>query len=414
MTAVDAPPGRDPAGGAAPVPASRLGPGDLVRTSWMGLRTRRLRAVLTATGIAIGIAALVAVLGVSSSSRAQLLATLDELGTDLLRVVPGRTVLGEDATLPDTASAMIGRIGPVTSASATTRVETTVRRSEHVPSTRSNALAVVAAETDLLTALRGDVRVGRFLDATTEQVPAVVLGDVAAQRLGVGDLDEPRLVDVGGRSFQVIGILDPLPLAPEVDRSVLMGYAIAGDRFGTTTSPSTLYVRATPETVEAVRRVLPATADPLHPEEVAVSRPSDALEARSAVDTTLTALLLILGGVALLVGAVGIANVQILAVLERRTEIGVRRALGATRRHVAGQFLVESSLLAALGGVGGVVLGVAVTAAVAGRQGWSLDVPVSVVTGGVLLSLLVGAVAGLVPAARAARLDPALAVRPRA
>lgn len=395
-------------------PRSRLRAPDLVGTAWLGLRTRRLRAGLTALGIAIGIAALVAVIGVSSSSRAQLLSTLDELGTDLLRVSPGLTVLGEDATLPDTATAMVDRIGPVTRSSATTAVAASIRRSDQVPASRTNAITVMAAETTVVEALRGDLADGRFLDAATEQVPAVVLGSVAAQRLGITDLAEPRPVAIGNETFQVVGILESFPLAPEIDRAALIGYPVAGELFDTSTSPGTLYVRTTPASVDDVRRVLPATVSPGNPEQVDVSRPSDALAARDAVDTTLTTLLLVLGGVALLVGAVGIANVQIIAVLERRTEIGVRRALGARRRHVAWQFLVESSLLAALGGVGGVAVGTAVTAVVASNRGWSLAVPASALAGGVAVALAIGALAGLVPAARAARLDPALAVRPRA
>lgn len=398
----------------APPPPSRLRPPDLLRTAWLGLRTRRLRAGLTALGIAIGIAALVSVIGISTSSRAQLLATLDELGTDLLRVSPGLTVFGEDATLPDTATAMVERIGPVTRASAVSTVEAAVRRSDRVPASRTNALTVLAAETTLVDALRGELAHGTFLNAATEQVPAVVLGSVAAQRLGITDLDDPRLVEIGGTTFQVVGILASFPLAPEVDRSALIGYPVAGELFDTSTSPGVLYVRTTPAAVDDVRRVLPATANPGSPEQVDVSRPSDALAARDAVDTTLTTLLLVLGAVALLVGAVGIANVQIIAVLERRTEIGVRRALGARRRHVAWQFLVESSMLAVLGGVGGVAVGTAVTAVVATNRGWSLAVPASALAGGVGIALAIGALAGLVPAARAARLDPALAVRPRA
>lgn len=410
MTATLAPDDAPP----APPPPSRLRPRDLVGTAWLGLRTRRLRAGLTALGIAIGIAALVAVIGVSSSSRAQLLSTLDELGTDLLRVAPGLTVLGEDATLPDTATAMVDRIGPVTRSSATTTVESSIRRSDQVPASRTNAITVMAAETTLAEALRGDMAHGRFLDAATEQVPAVVLGSVAARRLGITDLTEPRLVAIGNETFQVVGILEPFPLAPEIDRAAMVGYPVAGELFDTSTSPGTLYVRTTPTAADDVRRVLPATVSPGHPEQVDVSRPSDALAARDAVDTTMTTLLLVLGGVALLVGAVGIANVQIIAVLERRTEIGVRRALGARQRHVAWQFLVESSLLAALGGVGGVAVGTAVTAVVASNRGWSLAIPASALAGGVAVALAIGALAGLVPAARAARLDPALAVRPRA
>lgn len=390
---------------------SRLRVGDLLRTAWLGLRVRRLRSALTGLGIAIGISALVAVIGVSSSSRADLLTTLDELGTDLLRVAPGQTPLGESAVLPSSAPDMIRRVGPVTGASATTELDAALRRSAFVPSTRTAGISVVAAEVTLLDALQGTMADGRFLDPTVAQVPTVVLGAVAAERLGISDLDEPRLLHMQGETFTVLGVLDSLPLAPELDRSAVIGYPVAEELFGADLSPSTLYVRTAPSATDDVRRVLPTTTDPTNPHHVEVSRPSDALAARDAVDTTLTTLLLVLGGVALLVGAVGIANVQIIAVLERRTEIGVRRALGARRRHVGWQFLVESSMLGALGGFGGVGLGAALTAVVASIQGWSISVPTLALAGGVGAALLVGALAGLVPAVRATRLDPALAVR---
>jgi putative ABC transport system permease protein len=174
---------------------------------------------------------------------------------------------------------------------------------------------------------------------------------------------------------------------------------------------STLYVRTDPAQVDAVRNVLPATANPENPDQVEVSRPSDALEAREAAESTLTNLFLGLGAVALLVGGVGIANVMVISVLERRGEIGLRRALGATRGHISVQFLGESLLLAAIGGVGGVLLGIAVTAMWATIQGWGILIPPIAIVGGVMAALLIGAIAGLYPATRAARVSPTEALR---
>ena len=160
------------------------------------------------------------------------------------------------------------------------------------------------------------------------------------------------------------------------------------------------------DAVTAVAAILAATANPQNPNEVNVSRPSDALAAKQATDTTLTALLLGLGAVALLVGGVGVANTMVISVLERRPEIGLRRALGATRGHIRTQFLAESLLLSALGGAGGALLGIAVTTGYAASQHWPAVVPLWATTGGLLATLLIGATAGLYPAWRAARMPP--------
>jgi len=396
----------------AAAPRSRLRPGDVLGVGLIGVRARRGRATLTAAGIALGIAAMVAVIGISTSSRAELLATLDRLGTDLLVAEPGQTFLGEDATLPEEATAMVGRIGPVTGVAATAPVEATVRRSDLVPAAETRGITVLAAEADLRSTLGGTLAAGRWFDDATASLPVVVLGATAAERLGIDDLEGQPLVWLGERWMAVAGILDPLPLAPELDTAALVGWPYALEEMGLEGDPGRLYVRTTPEQADAVRGVLPATADPEAPEEVAVSRPSDALEARAAADQAFTALLLGLGGVALLVGGVGIANVMVIAVLERRTEIGVRRALGATRGHIRLQFLVEAVLLAALGGAAGALLGSAITAAYATSRGWPVAVPLAGLAAGIAAALAIGALAGLYPAARAARLAPADAVRP--
>jgi putative ABC transport system permease protein len=396
----------------AALASSRLRAGDLLRVGTIGLRSRRLRTTLTALGIAIGIAAMVAVVGISSSSRADLIAELDTLGTDLLRVAPGRSAFGDTTTLPESARATAERIGPVTDSAGITTVSATVRRNDLVDEAVTGGIRVAAADAGVLDAVSGELADGRFLDAASSQLPTVVLGADAAERLGISDVDAGVRVWLGGQWFAVIGILEPAPLAPDLDSAALIGYPVAEELFGTTRSPSTLYVRTVPEQVEAVRAVLARQVDPETPDEVDVSRPSDALEARAATDVALRNLLLGLGAVALVVGGVGITNVMVISVLERRGEIGVRRALGARRLHIAGQFLAEAGVLAALGGVAGVVLGSAVTAIYARSQGWLVDVPVSALAAGAGIALAVGLIAGVSPAVRAARLDPAEALRP--
>lgn len=405
MTAYVAPPGTR-------LRHSRLRLRDVIGTGAVGLRTRRLRTALTALGIAIGIAALVAVLGISASGRADLLAQLDELGTNRLTVKAGQSFLGDESKLPEDATAMIRRVGPVTSAAGTTGVDASVRRTDRIPPEETGGISVVATEPELLSAVDGSVRTGSFLNAATSKYPAVVLGSKAAERLGIHDLTANPVVYLGGHWFVVVGILEPVPLLPNIDSSAMIGYEIADELFGTDRNPSTVYVLTDPDQVEPVRSVLAATANPQHSNEVSVSRPSDALAARDAADETLQALLLGLGGVALLVGGIGIANMMVVAVLERRTEIGVRRALGATKRHIRLQFLVEAILLALLGGVLGVLLGIGVTAGYTRVRDTVLSVPVTTAAIGVGAALVVGAIAGLSPAARAARLNPADAVRP--
>jgi putative ABC transport system permease protein len=195
-----------------------------------------------------------------------------------------------------------------------------------------------------------------------------------------------------------------------VPTAALVGWPIATQLLGYDGAPTRLYERSPEAQVEAIRAVLPATVNPENPDEVTVSRPSDALAAQGAVDETLTTLLLALGGVALLVGGIGVANTMVIAVLERRSEVGLRRALGATRAHIRRQFLGESVLLAGMGGVGGAVLGGAVTALFASSRDWPFALPLWILGGAAAATIVVGALAGAYPAARAARMSPTAAL----
>ncbi|MQY05511.1 ABC transporter permease [Actinomadura macrotermitis] len=388
-----------------PRPA-RLRPSDLVRLGGSGLRSRPLRAVLSALGIAIGIAAMTAVVGVSASGRAGLDRELARLGTDMLTVSPGGTAFGERATLPDASVAMIKRIGPVRSVTATGLLNGVhAYRNERVPAAQTGGLSVRAARLDLIGTVGAELDHGAWLNAATGRYPAVVLGATAAERLG----DVPA-VRIGGRWWVVVGVLRKAPLAPELDSAVLMGWPAASAYLGFDGHPTTVYTRSAESRVEAVRGVLAATANPPAPNEVQVSRPSDALAVRRAANATLTALLLGLGGVALLVGGIGVANTMVISVLERRAEIGLRRSLGATKGQIRAQFVAESLLLSLLGGAAGVLLGCLVTGTYAMAQAWPAVVPLWVLAGGAGATALIGAVAGLYPAIRAARLAPAEAL----
>ncbi len=386
------------------IPA-RLRPADVLRVGGTGLRARPLRAFLSALGIAIGIAAMTAVVGLSSSSRAGLDAELAALGTDLLTVAPGNTLFGDDATLPDESVAMIRRIGPVTDVAATGTVTgAKAYRNDRIPAAETGGIAVRAADLSLTGTVGADLADGAWLNAATARYPAVVLGAAAARRLGVGGAGPQVLI--GGRWFTVTGVLRPVPLAPELDTSALVGWDAARTYLGFDGHPTTVYTRSDDDQVEAVRSVLAATANPENPNEVEVSRPSDALAARQATDRAFTGLLLGLGAVALLVGGVGVANTMVISVLERRAEIGLRRSLGATRGQIRTQFVAESLLLSLLGGIGGVLAGAGVTAVYALLRDWPAVVPLWALLGGVAATVLIGALAGLYPAVRASRLSP--------
>jgi putative ABC transport system permease protein len=388
---------------------SRLLGADLLRVGAVGLRTRKLRAALSALGIAIGIASMVAVLGLSASSRAGLLDELDRLGTNLLTAAPGQTLGGDDATLPRATRKALSRVGGVREVATVRGVDATVRRTDRIDPEETGGIGVAAADPGLLATLGGSLSRGRFLNAGSARTPSVVLGAKAAERLGV---DRPGTsVYINGRWWTVVGILRPIELAADLDRAALIGYAAAARYLGEERSASTVYLRADPDAVNRVRDLVPSAANPQNPEEVQVSRPSDALAARAAADSALTGLFLGLGAVALLVGGIGIANTMVISVLERRSEIGLRRALGATRGHVRAQFVVESLLLAAAGGAAGILGGALVTGGYARVRGWSSVVPPEALAGGLGAALLIGAVAGLYPAARAARLSPTEALR---
>jgi putative ABC transport system permease protein len=393
------------------VPA-RLAAGDLARVGSVGLRTRRVRAALSALGIAIGVAAIVAVLGLSSSSQAGLLAEIDRLGTNLLTVTNGQTFTGGTAELPVRAPGMIGRIGPVSLVQYIGSVSgANVYRSPLIKSINTNAITVDATSLGVPQAVGTSVNRGSYLNPATSREPVCVLGAAAAQRLGIDKVYPGERVWVGGMWFYVAGILNPAVLAPELDGAVLIGFQAAERYLKFDGHPSTIYVRARTTQVAAVQSVLGATANPENPSQVNVSQPSSALTARADAAGAFNGLFLGLGAVALLVGAVGVANIMIISVLERRSEIGLRRALGATKTQIRTQFLTEAILLALAGGAAGIAAGSIATAIYASTKHWAIVIPTVAWAGGIAAAITIGGIAGLLPAIRAARLSPTEALR---
>ncbi|WCB93382.1 Macrolide export ATP-binding/permease protein MacB [Baekduia alba] len=401
--------------------AGRLSPRDGLRVASVGLRARPLRAALSALGIAIGTAAIVAILGLSASSQAGLLAEIDRLGTNLLTVEAGQSVTGQDAPLPVQAPGRITLLDDVQALAHTGLMKhEKAYRSSLIPVGNTGGLQVRATSLNLLPVLNTGVARGRWLNAGTVRQPVVVLGAVAAARLGIDRVHADQRIWLGGQWFTVAGILEPSPLATDIDTSALVGYPAAQKYLGYVSiargeqqagPPSTIYVRAATGHEAATQALLAPTANPEAPNEVNVSQPSDVLTARAAAAGAFDSLFLGLGVVALIVGAVGVANIMIISVLERRSEIGLRRALGATKRQIRTQFLAESILLAVLGGIVGVLAGIVATAIYASTRHWTVVIPVEAWSGGIASAILIGAFAGLMPAVRASRLPPTVALR---
>ncbi len=399
----------------------RLRPKDGLRVASVGLRARPLRAGLSALGIAIGTAAIVGVLGLSASSQAGLIAEINRLGTNLFTVEPGQSLSGGPAQLPREAPARITLPDNVQLVAHTALIKDRyVYRSSIIPVGQTGGLQVRATSLNLLPVLDTGLARGDWLNAGTARLPVAVLGSVAAQQLGIDRVDPDQRIWLGGQWFNLAGILQPSPLTPDIDVSALIGYPAAQRYLGYVSivqgeqeagPPSTIYVRAATGHEAAVQSLLAQTANPEAPYEAAVSQPSDVLTARAAAAGAFNSLFLGLGAVALIVGAVGVANIMIISFLERRSEIGLRRALGATKAQIRTQFLAESILLAVIGGVVGVLAGAAATAVYASSKGWAVVIPIEAWAGGIAAAILIGAFAGLMPAVRASRMPPTVALR---
>ncbi|MFD8720199.1 ABC transporter permease [Streptomyces sp. NPDC059629] len=386
----------------------RLSPGDVLRLGVIGLRVRKMRAALSALGISIGIATMIMVTGIPASSQKELLSQLTALGTNLLQAQPVQSG-GQKTPLPKDADRMAARIGPVTRASAVANTNTTIQRTDHSDPSDSIAVSVLAARDNLLTTVNGSVNTGRFLTPATDRFPTVVLGHQAAATLGFKKLlpgqPAPQVV-IDHRWFTVIGVLNPMPLTSDLEQAALVGWSAAGTYLHFDGHPTVVYVKSDEQAIDDVRSVLPATLNPELPGLVQVSRPSDALAAKRASEHSFSGLFIGLAGVALLVGGIGVANTMIISVLERRREIGLRRALGANRGQIRGQFLTEAVVLSGLGGLAGAAIGSLAVAYYATYQGWPVVIPPASVAEGVVGALLVGVVAGVYPSIRAARLPP--------
>lgn len=391
---------------------SRFRVRDVVRTAWLGVSGRPQRTALASLGVALGIASLTALTGAAASNQAQLLADLDRMGANLAVVTPAT---GPDDTLvplPDAAPAMVERVDGVVDVGVfeTAPEEIHVYRTDLVPEAETNGVQVAVARPDVLRAIEATLADGRWFDDATRRLPVTVLGRTAAHRLGITAAGDR--VWIGGQWYGVIGILDAAGLASDIDTAAILGDRWVRDTFDGATigDISAIYVRAASGRITTVTDLLASAASPGSPF-VSVNTLTGLADARTAADDSLRTLGIALAGIALLVGAIGIANTMVVTVLERRGEIGLRRALGARPRHIATQFLTEAAALALIGGIAGLALGVGAAAVLAVVSGQPLVIPVQTAVASPGIAVLVGAVAGLYPALRAARLSPTLALR---
>ncbi len=395
---------------------SRLRLVDVVGQAMLGLTSRKLRTALTALGISIGIASLISIQGITEANQADARAEIDALGSDFLYITPGTGITEDAALLADAPAMLDTHIDTLEFVAALYSVDARARRNELVPEVQTGGVtvsAVTAADLDLLEPVNGSIAFGRFHDATSVEVPAVVLGSLAAERLGIRHLVGHPTINISGTNFSVIGVLDEFDtLNTDLNRTAIVGLPVASDLFETPDNPSAIYAQVKPEALDDARDLIPAQANPAAPGEVAVSRPTEALEIREVIDETFARILQALALIVLAVGGIGIANIMVISVIERRGEIGLRRSLGATRRHIASQFILESTALSLLGGLLGVTIGVAIVFGYARYKDFDAIIPWFWLFVGVGAALGLGAVAGLYPAWRASRLDPAEAVRP--
>ncbi|MFL0575904.1 ABC transporter permease [Brevibacterium luteolum] len=388
---------------------SRLRSIDLLRLGWHGVRAHPARATLSALGIAIGIAAMISVIGISLSSQARVQEQLAALGTNMLTVSPGESFNGDKTSLPADSAERLRRIDGVEQVSWIAELEgAQAYRNTYIDPGQTNGLTVAAADEQLLSVTSTQLRNGAWFNRATGQYPTTVLGATAARRLGIATPGSH--VTINGADYAVLGILKPSALAPELNTSVLVGGAHAQQQLEFSGSPTTLFERSAEDSVSQVRDLIPSTLNAQRPNEVSVSRPSDTLAAQNAIDTAFTGLLVGVGSIALLVGGIGVANIMIITVMERRREIGLRRALGATRAHIRKQFMIESVLLATYGGLAGIVLGAVCTVTVSLINGWTPTIPLIVPLLGITITIIVGAVAGVLPAMRAADTSPTAAL----
>lgn len=393
---------------------------DLVAEAVAGIFARPGRSMLTVLGTVLGIGALVATLGVAKTAGNQIIARFDELAATSVVVTNEPTFFGSGETrvaIPRDAEQRLTRLNGVTAAGTMgpVNLQGALVRSVPIPDPLAQTefqMSVFGASPGLLAAVRGDLSTGRWFDfGHSDRADRVaVLGSGAALRLNVTRVDQQPVVFVGEEAFVVIGILDAVRRQPELLNAVIIPEGTAQDRYGYS-SASTVQMDVAVGAASLVAQQAAIALSPNEPSLLRVQKPPEPADLRRDVEGDVNALFLVLGGVALLVGAIGIANVTLVSVLERVGEIGLRRALGAARRHIAAQFLVETTAMGLIGGVLGASLGVLVIVTISASRTWIPVLDPWVPLTAPLVGGVTGLIAGFYPALRAARLEPVEALR---
>jgi putative ABC transport system permease protein len=395
----------------------RIGVRDLLDEAVAGVLARPTRLAMTAFGAALGLASVVATLGLAQTAANQVSSQFDAIAATQVSVEPRSTSGGLTlAAIPWDAEQRVTRLNGVVAAGTISSLADAplVHSVPLVDPTGSAAvdLPVVAVSPGLFDTVLADVVTGRVFDGghDARADPVVVLGANAAARLHLNRVVPVTSIFVGDRAFSVIGIIDHPVRHTELVDAVILPDQTARALLGLA-SPAQVQIRTAQGAAQLVGRQAPIALSPSAPDTMAASVPPTAGALRDRVKADVNALFLVLGGVALLAGAVGIANVTLLSVLERVGEIGLRRALGATRRTIATQFLVESSVVGLVGGLVGACSGVVVTLAVAGARSWTPVLDLRLAAGAPAAGVVIGVLAGAFPAWRASAVEPVAALR---
>jgi putative ABC transport system permease protein len=401
---------------------STLAPRDLVGEAAAAITRRPGRSLLTALGTVVGVGAFVATTGLATTAKAQVSERFDALAATQVRVVDslanavvGESAAGIDHPFPADAEQRLERLNGVEHAGLYWEVPDSrldVRLLAR-PSRRQQQIQVMGASPGALEAARPDLRSGRLLDPIHERrgERVAVLGRIAAEQLGINRVDNQPAIFIGDRTYLVIGIIDDVARSPDFVQSVILPAATAAEDFDNEDANYTVLIEVAPGAAQLIASQAAMALRPQDPGRLDVLAPPDPGELRESIESDITGLLYGLAGLALLVGMIGIANTTLVAVLERRSEIGVRRALGARRRHIALQFLTESATLGTLGGILGTSLGILAVVLVSAQREWTTTMDPWLTLPAPIIGAVTGLIAGLQPSWRAARITPATALR---
>ncbi|HMQ65246.1 MAG TPA: ABC transporter permease [Arachnia sp.] len=397
------------------LPTSVLRWQDLFLEALAALLSRPARSILTCLGTVLGVGTLVTILGLTTTAQAQVSARFDALAATTVTVEDHHTT--DPVFTPASVMKVLGTVNGVLAAGYYWPVKQ-VEDVRLLPTEPVRAqLDVTAASPGLFAAIGAEVRAGALFNAFHEEQaqPVVVVGEIAAQRLDLPDIALQPSILINDRPYQVIGILSETTRMPELLSSILIPTATSLERFGepmtSGNNAATLLISTRPGAARQVADEVPWAITPQDVAQVQVIPPPDPRTLRESVDGDLSTLLLALAGICLFIGAVGIANTTLVAVMERTPEIGLRRSLGARSRHIFAQIITESSVLGVLGGLIGATLGVFAILVVSLAQGWTPVLDPGLVIAAPAIGLVVGALAGVQPSWQASRIQPTEALR---